>query len=133
MIKALYLIISVFLISGGLVYKSLAQGETELAFPMSDLEEIITKSGVEIDREITTDNNGSIVINANTPVTVELFEPNGKDFKNKRLTYKAQMRSENLIATEEMRGISYIELIAQFPDGDDLVSRAPRVPTTRPT
>ena len=133
MIKALYLIILVFLISSGLVYESLAQAETELAFPVSSLEEIITKSGVEIDREITTDNNGSILINANNPITVELFEPNGKDFKNKRLTYKAQMRSENLIATDEMRGISYIELIAQFPDGEELISRGPRVPISGTT
>ena len=89
-------------------YKSLAQEESELIFSISNVEEIITQSGVEIDRDISSDGNGSLLINTKEPITVELFELDDKDFGNQRLTYKAQMRSENLQATEEMRGISYL-------------------------
>lgn len=87
-------------------YKSLAQEESELIFSISNVEEIITQSGVEIDRDISSDGNGSLLINTKEPITVELFELDDKDFGNQRLTYKAQMRSENLQSTEEMRGIS---------------------------
>jgi len=133
MIRTIYLIALALFVSSGLGFKSLAQGETELSFPISNIEEIITQSNVAIDREITADDNGSLVVNANKPIIVELFEPDGKDFKNKRLTYKAQMRSENLIAADDMRGISYIELIAKFPNGEDLISRGPRVPISGTT
>ncbi|MCZ6685313.1 MAG: hypothetical protein O6849_04950 [Candidatus Dadabacteria bacterium] len=114
-------------------YKSLAQEESELIFSISNVEEIITRSGVEIDRDISSDGNGSLLINTKEPITVELFELDDKDFGNQRLTYKAQMRSENLQATEEMRGISYLELIAKFPDGQKLISRGPRVPLSGTT
>ena len=124
------LLLSIISING---YKSLAQEESELIFSISNVEEIITQSGVEIDRDISSDGNGSLLINTKEPITVELFELDDKDFGNQRLTYKAQMRSENLQATEEMRGISYLELIAKFPDGLKLISRGPRVPLSGTT
>ena len=114
-------------------YKSLAQEESELIFSISNVEEIITQAGVEIDRDISSDGNGSLMINTKEPITVELFELDDKDFGNQRLTYKAQMRSENLQSTGEMRGISYLELIAKFPDGQELISRGPRVPLSGTT
>lgn len=124
------LLLSIISITG---YKSLAQEESELIFPISNVEEIITQSGVEIDRDISSDGNGSLMINTKEPITVELFELDDKDFGNQRLTYKAQMRSENLQSTGEMRGISYLELIAKFPDGQELISRGPRVPLSGTT
>lgn len=124
------LLLSIISING---YKSLAQEESELIFSISNVEEIITQSGVEIDRDISSDGNGSLLISTKEPITVELFELDDKDFGNQRLTYKAQMRSENLQATEEMRGISYLELIAKFPDGQKLISRGPRVPLSGTT
>lgn len=128
MIRTIYLILFIFSISGGLSNKSLAQVETELVFPISSLQELITQSGVEIDNEITTDNNGSLLINTDKAIKVELFELDKQNFKNKRLTYKAQIRSEDLTGTDDLRGISYIELVAVFPDGEELISRGPRVP-----
>ncbi len=114
-------------------YQSLAQEDSKLNFPISNIEEIITQSGVILDREISSDGNGSLMISTKEPVTAELFDLDNIDFGNKRLTYKAQMRSDNLIATQDMRGISYIELIAEFPDGEELISRGPRVPISGTT
>lgn len=132
MIRTLYLILLIISICGGLSNKSFAQAETELVFPISSVQELITQSGVEIDREITADNNGSLLINTEKPIKVELFELD-ENFKNKRLTYKAQIRSEDLTGTNELRGISYIELVAIFPDGEELISRGPRVPISGTT
>jgi len=114
-------------------YQSFAQEDSKLSFPISNIEEIITQSGVILDREISSDGNGSLMISTKEPVTAELFDLDNIDFGNKRLTYKAQMRSDNLIATQDMRGISYIELIAKFPDGEELISRGPRVPISGTT
>jgi len=124
------LLLSIISITG---YKSLAQEESKLIFSISNVEEIITQAGVEIDRDISSDGNGSLMINTKEPITVELFELDDRDFGNQRLTYKAQMRSENLQSTGEMRGISYLELIAKFPDGQELISRGPRVPLSGTT
>ncbi|MGB3365834.1 MAG: hypothetical protein WBB48_13760 [Thermodesulfobacteriota bacterium] len=132
MIRTTYLILLIFSIYCALSNKSLAQAETEFVFPISSVQELITQSGVEIDREITADNNGSLLINTDKPIKVELFELD-KDFKNKRLKYKAQIRSENLTGTDELRGISFIELVATFPDGEELISRGPRVPISGTT
>ena len=114
-------------------YKTLAQEEIELDLPISNINEIITQSGVEIDNKISKDDNGSLLVNAQNPITVELFDLDQENFRNKRLTYKAQMRSEDLKATDAMRGISYLELIALFPDGEELISRGPRVPISGTT
>ena len=124
------LLLSIAVIAG---YDSLAQEENELSFPISDIGEIITQSGVGIDREITTDGNGSLIISTKEPITVELFELDDKELGNKRLTYKAQIRSQDLQAAQDSRGISYLELIAKFPDGEELISRGPRVPISGTT
>lgn len=128
--KTIYLTLLTILMFSATSSDSFAQAEAELSFPISDIQDILTQKGVEIDRDITTDGNGSLLVNTEEAVKVELFELNNEDFKNKRLTFKAQMRSENLTGNNSMRGISYIELISLFPDGEELVSRGPRIPLT---
>lgn len=125
-----FLILILTLIWG---YQSLAQDEKEIEFPITDTSEIITQTAVVIDPNTSAGKGGSLLINATEPLTVELFELNQEDFGNKRLTYKAQMRSEDLIATEGARGIAYIELLAKFPGGEEIVSRGPRVPISGTT
>jgi len=127
--SAIVLLFSVFIYN----YNLNAQEDTEYNFPISNIEEIITRSGVSIDNDMTSDGNGALFVDATSPVTVELFELDHENFKNKRLTFKAQMRSEDLKSTEDTRGISYIELIAAFPDGEELMSRGPRVPVSGTT
>ncbi|MCK5392503.1 MAG: hypothetical protein KAJ31_08745 [Deltaproteobacteria bacterium] len=129
----LYLIVLLVSIMNIAGYKSLAQEEGKLSFPISNLKEIITQSGVAIDTEVSSDGNGSLIIRVKEPIVVELFELNDKEFGNKRLSYRAQMRAEDLQAAGDMRGISYLELIAKFPDGEELISRGPRVPISGTT
>ncbi|MEM7009688.1 MAG: hypothetical protein AAF462_11195 [Thermodesulfobacteriota bacterium] len=111
--------------------QSIAQEEQELKFPISDVSDIITQTNVEIDR--STEGETILLVKTQEPISVELFELKDEDFKNKRLTYTARMRSEDLTATEDSRGISFLEMIAKFPDGEELIARGPRVPLTGTT
>lgn len=133
MIRTIYLIIFVISASYFVSHKALAQGEEELLFPISNLSEIISESDLEIDSEITTDGNGSLLVNTDKAVNIKLFELTQEDLGQKRLTYRAKLRSEDLKSTDELRGIAYLELIASFADGEDLISRGPRVPISGTT
>ncbi len=131
--EKLYFIFMLLLYITIFTYQSLAQEEKEIAFPISNTNEIITQSGVEIDPNTSTDGEGSLLVNSKEALTVELFELDQQEFGNKRLTYKAKMRSEDLVATKDSRGIAYIELLVKFPDGEELISRGPRVPISGTT
>ncbi len=128
MLKSSYYIF-LFIIFAVSASISLAE-ETVVEFPITDTAQIITQSGVEIDRSNETGGSGLLLIDAGEPMTVELFELDEQDFGSRRLTYRAQIRSQDLTATEDSRGISYLELLAKFPDGEELVSRGPRVPVS---
>lgn len=104
-----------------------------IRFPVSDSNEVITRSGVEIDREITSDGDGSLAVDTPEPVTIELFKLTENDFDNMRLVYRARLRTEDLKGAGEARGIAYLELKALFPDGEELVSRGPRIPPSGTT
>lgn len=132
MLKKLCFII-LFAIVALYSYGSFAEDEKVIELPIRDTSEIITKSGVEIDNDIWAEGNESLLVNTQVPIVVELFELDQEDFGESRLTYKAQMRSEDLVATGDARGISYLEMIATFPDGEELVSRGPRVPISGTT
>lgn len=131
--KTLYLTSLIILITSAFGNESIGQQQAEHSFSISNVEDVITRSGVEIDKEITTDGDGSLLINTLQPIEIELFELDNENFKNKRLTYKAQMRTQDLTGNDDMRGISYIELVATFPNGEELISRGPRIPLTGTT
>lgn len=109
-------------------------GDTHyIRFPVNDINEIATRSGVEIDRQVTSDGNGSLAVATQEPVTIALFNLSENDFDNTRLVYRARLRTEDVKASGDARGIAYIELKALFPDGEELVSRGPRVPPSGTT
>ena len=87
-------------------------------YPLDSLEGVITKSGVQLDKEITSDGNGSLRITASEPVTVTLFETGDIDIENARLIYQAKVR------TEDVEGQVYIEMWCHFPGKGEFFSRA---------
>jgi hypothetical protein len=91
-------------------------------FPVDDLEGIITRSGVQIDKEITSDGNGSLLVKANEPVTVKLYETGDIHIENKRLIYRARLR------TEDVEGQVYLEMWCSFPGKGEFFSRALQAP-----
>ena len=62
-------------------------------FPVDSLEGIITQSGVQFDKEVSSDGNGSLKIVATEPTVVGLFELGDIDVENARLIYQAKGNS----------------------------------------
>jgi hypothetical protein len=94
---------------------------------ISSLSGVLTRSGVELDKQITSDGNGSLKIVADAPTTVRLFEVEGLDVEGGRLIYRARLR------TEEVRGQVYLEMWCRFPGSGEFFSRALQSPISGST
>ncbi|HOP47648.1 MAG TPA: hypothetical protein PK874_08305 [Desulfobacteraceae bacterium] len=91
-------------------------------YPLDNLEGVITRSDVRIDKEITSDGNGSLCITTIEPATVRLYETGDIDIENSRLIYQARVR------TEGVEGQVYIEMLCHFPGKGEFFSRAIQSP-----
>jgi len=70
---------------------------TELKrFPLDNTEGIITQSGIQIDKQFSSDGNGSLRIEVTEPTTIRLFETGDIDIDNACLIYQARLRTENI-------------------------------------
>jgi hypothetical protein len=96
-------------------------------FPVDSLEGIITQSGVEIDKAVSSDGNGSLKITATEPTVVRLFEVGDIDIENARLIYQAKIRTDNI------DGKVYLEMWCNFPGKGDFFSRGLQTPLTGTT
>jgi hypothetical protein len=104
------------------------QEVTELKrFPMESLEGVITQSGVQIDKEVSSDGNGSLRITATEPTVVRLFELGDIDVENARLIYQARVR------TQGVEGQVYLEMWCHFPGKGEFFSRGLQTPLTGTT
>lgn len=95
--------------------------------PVDSMEGIITQSGVEIDKAVSSDGNGSLKIIANEPTVVRLFEAGDIDVQNARLTYQAKIRTDNI------DGKVYLEMWCNFPGKGEFFSRGLQTPLTGTT
>ncbi len=99
--------------------------ETEIKrFPISTLDGIITKSGVELDKKISSDGKGSLRLTVTGPTVIRLFELEITNIENARLIFRAQVRTQNL------DGRAYLEMLCHFPDNQVLYSRGRTTPIT---
>ncbi len=96
-------------------------------FPVNSMEGIITRSGVEIDKNISSDGNGSLRVTTTRPTVVRLFEVRDIDIENARLIYQARVR------TEKVEGKVYLEMWCHFPGKGDFFSRGLQTPLTGTT
>ena len=96
-------------------------------FPIDSLEGIITQSGVQFDKELSSDGNGSLKITATEPTAVRLFELGDIDVENARLIYQAKVR------TEGVEGQVYLEMWCHFPGKGEFFSRGLQTPLTGTT
>jgi len=96
-------------------------------FPIDNMEGIITQSGVEIDKAVSSDRNGSLKITATEPTVVRLFEVGDIDVQNARLIYQAKVR------TEGIEGQVYLEMWCHFPGKGEFFSRGLQTPLTGTT
>lgn len=89
---------------------------------LDSLDEVITKSGVEIDSTVTSDGHGALKVVAGAPVTVRIAEIDGPSIEDARLIYRAKLRSDGL------RGNAYLEMWCAFPGMGEFFSRALQSP-----
>ena len=102
-----------------------AQEVTELkSFPIDSLEGIITQSGVQIDKMISSDGKGSLRVTATEPTVFRLFEIDSVEVDNARLIYRAKVR------TEGIEGQAYLEMWCHFPGKGEFFSRGLQSPLT---
>ena len=87
-------------------------------YAVTEMHDVITRSGVELDTDISSDGGGSLRIAAAQPTTVRLFETGDLDVENARLSYQAKLRTENV------RGKVYLEMWCRFPGKGEFFSRA---------
>lgn len=90
--------------------------------PLDHLDGVITKSGVGIDLETTTDGRGSLRIDAAEPTTVRIAEIENPSVENARLIYRARIRTDGL------QGRAYLEMWCAFPGQGEFFSRALHAP-----
>ena len=95
----------------------LAPGEELAAFPVDDLEGVVTPSAVVLDLEVTSDGGGSLKILASESATVALYETGDLDVDNATLVYRAKLRSADL------DGQAYLEMWCSFEEQGDYFSR----------
>lgn len=86
-------------------------------FAVDSMDGVITRSGVRIDKQVSSDGNGALRVSAKAPVTVRLFEVKGMDVENTRLIYQAKVRTKNVA------GQVYLEMWCHFPGKGEFFSR----------
>ena len=125
-ILALGMWIGVILCVGGCSQTSKQITEIQ-CFPIDNLQGIITRSDVEIDKQISSDGNGSLRITATKPKVVRLFEAGDVDIEDARLIYQARIR------TEKVEGQVYLEMWCHFAGKGEFFSRGLQTPLTGTT
>jgi hypothetical protein len=113
----------VVLLLVGCSKKEKAPAEVELAhYPIHCLMGVVAKSGLEFDKEMTCDGDGSIKVVATEPITLRLYETGDVDIENARLIYRAKLRTEDVV------GQVYLEMWCHFPGKGEAFSRALQSP-----
>jgi len=96
-------------------------------YQIESLEGLITRTDIGVDKEITSDGNGSLRITANQPSTIRLYETGDINVENARLTYQAKVR------TEGIQGKVYLEMWCQFTGKGEFFSRNMSTPLSGTT
>ncbi len=96
-------------------------------YSLDSLEGIITLSGVQIDKKVSSDGNGSLRITATEPTVLRLFETGNIDIENARLIYQARLRTENA------EGQVFLEMWCHFPGKGEFFSQGLQSPLTGTT
>jgi len=101
---------------------------TELkSYSLDDTQGLLTQSGIEVDKDISSDGNGSLKVTAPESTVVRLYETGDIDIENGRLTYQAKIK------TEDVEGKVYLEMWCHFPAKGEFFSRGLQTPLSGTT
>lgn len=127
-IRGLFFCLSLIMIFSVSACSKSSQEVVELKrFPVNSLEGIITQTGVEFDKEISSDGKGSLRITATEPTVARLFEIADIDIENARLIYQAKVR------TKDIQGQVFLEMWCHFPGKGEFFSRSLQSPLSGST
>ena len=82
-----------------------------------NINDVISQSDTRFDDNISYDGNGSLVINADHPEVIPLYETGDIDIENAQLVYQAKVK------TEGVSGNVFLEMWCNFPDKGEYFSR----------
>lgn len=86
-------------------------------FPIDNLNGLVAQSGIQFDKAVSSDDNGSIKIEAAGPVSIPLYNIDDVRVEDTQLTYEAKVKSESL------NGQAYLEMWCVFNDEGEYFSR----------
>jgi hypothetical protein len=86
-------------------------------YPVNNLNEVVSQSGIQLDKTVSGDGNGSIKIEAAGPVVIQLYNIDDVHVDNVQLIYEAKIKSEGL------NGQAYLEMWCVFKDKGEYFSR----------
>lgn len=118
-------LIILFLVIG--CAQSREEASTIKRFTVDNLEGVISRTGVVIDKDVSSDGKGSLRITATEPMVARLFETGDIDIENARLIYRARVRTENV------EGQVYLEMWCHFSGKGEFFSRGLQNPLTGTT
>ena len=111
--------------SGAVGCSGRSAGEEVLyRYPVHGMQDVVTTSGVEFDREVTADEDGALRLTANGTTTFRLYQVENIDVEDTRLVYRAKIR------TKDVKGQAYLEMWCEFPGKGEYFSRALHAPLT---
>ena len=91
---------------------------TELKhLPIDDLNGIIAQSGIQFDKAVSSDGNGSIKIEASGPIVIPLYNIDDVRVDDAQIIYEAKVKSESL------NGQTYLEMWCVSKDKGEYYSR----------
>ena len=96
------------------------------SFPLDATEEVKCVR-VTLDKDQSSDGNGSLRLESGQTTSFPLFELDDIDIENARLIYRAKLRTENV------KGKVYLEMWCVFPGMGEFFSRALQAPLTGTT
>lgn len=96
-------------------------------FPIANLDGVIERGDVSLDKTESADGNGALKIVATEPRTVRLYELDDLDIHGSRLVYRARLRAE------DVRGAAYLEMWCRFGNQGEYFSRALHAPLSGTT
>ena len=110
---------NIFFVSLALIFSCNMQNKSaELKhFPLDNLNGIITQTGIQFDKSVSSDEQGSLRIETLQPTLIQLYNVIDIRIDDAQLIYEAKLKSENL------SGQAYLEMWCAFKDKGEFFSR----------
>lgn len=86
-------------------------------FPVDNIDGIVTQEGIEIDKNISSDGNGSLKIISDGPTVIQLYETGNLDVEDATIIYTAKIKTVNV------QGQVYLEMWCAFEGMGEYFSR----------